>query len=106
MRPPGAIRCAVLNAAQALAAERGQGATWRDIGLRASVGLLAARRTVENMARVGALRPGGQVRVQHARRPMTLYLPATPTPAADPGASLDALLRNWTRHPAMESAGG
>jgi hypothetical protein len=105
MRPPGEIRRALRAAVQAEFAQRGQGATWRDLANRAGVGLLVARRTVENMVRTGDLRVCGQARMPHTRRPMTLYIPAPP-PAVDTGPSLDALLRTWTRGPALEAAGG
>jgi hypothetical protein len=95
MRPTGEVRVALRNAAQALATEREQGATWRDMAQHACVARQHARRTVINMARAGELRATGSVRVPGACRPMTPYLPATPTKNPEPTAQLDQLMRAW-----------
>lgn len=96
MRPPGEIRRALRDAAQAQFAERGQGATWRELAQRARIGLQVARRTVDNMARAGELQVAGSVRVPGACRPMTAYVPATaPDPGPAPHHPLDLLLRTW-----------
>ena len=99
MRPAGEIRQALESAAQALAAEHGS-ATWRDMAERAGVGFLAARRTVENMARAGALQPMGFEKRLHSRRWMTLYAPAAnfATAATAPnGCPLAGVLQSWLR---------
>lgn len=98
MRPPGEIRQALGAAACALATECG-GATWRDMAERAGVGYLAARRTVENMERAGALQPVGCEKRPHSRRWMTLYAPAAnfATAATATGCPLAGVLRTWVR---------
>jgi hypothetical protein len=95
MRPPGEIRCAVLNAAQALTAERGQGATCRDLAERACVSLRAARQAVKNMARAGELVRVGSTPVPGSRRPMTMFAP--PVEQAAGPAALAALMSTWCR---------
>lgn len=95
MRPPGAIRCAVLNAAQVLTAERGQGVTWRDLAEHACVSLRAARQAVRDMARAGDLVRVGSTPVPGSRRPMTTYAP--PVEQAAGPAALEALMRTWSR---------
>lgn len=99
MRPPGEIRHALAAAAQALATERG-GATWRDLAERAGVGYLAARRTVENMARGGALQPIGVEKRAHSRRWMKLYAPSTnwaTAATATAGCPLAGVVQRWVR---------
>lgn len=84
MRPPGAIRAALQSAAEELwvrevvdgvPCERGP--TLQELAHRACVGLEAARRTVNNMARSGALRVM-RARRQVGRRssPVAEYVPA------------------------------
>lgn len=89
MRPIGEIRLALLDAARALWAERGQGVTWRELALRARVGYAAAKQAVKDMARAGDLVRVGSVNVTGSRRPMTVYKPAA---RRMPGARLDVLL--------------
>jgi hypothetical protein len=95
MRPPGEIRCAVLNAAQALTAERGQGATWHDLAKHARVSRRAARQAVRDLARAGELLRVGSVPVPGVRRPMTTYAP--PAEQATGPAALEALMTTWCR---------
>ncbi len=95
MRPPGEIRRALRDAAQALARERPRGWTWRDLAQRGCVGLAVARHTVLNMARAGELGAVGSVAVPGSRRPMTTYAPLQ-REATGP-AALDALMRTWSR---------
>ena len=99
MRPAGELRQAIGRAARELAAERAvnpsysvAGGTWRELAARACVGFQPARRTVENMARAGALQPLGLVRVDGARRPMVLYGPAGSAAVA---VSLETVMRGW-----------
>lgn len=101
MRPAGEIRHAIGKAARELAAERAvqpsftvAGGTWRDFAARACVGFKVAQRTVENMARAGELAPLGAVRVEGSRRPMVVY---GPTGSVAAGASLDVVMRAWSR---------
>ena len=95
MRPPGEIRCALLNAAQVLYAERGEAITWRDLASHAKVGFFAARQAVKDMARAGELVRVGTRAVPGSRRPMTTYAPI-PREASGPPA-LEALMRTWSR---------
>lgn len=98
MRPAGDIRKAIDKAARELEQER-SAATWHDMAVRANVGFLAARRTVENMARAGALQPVGTEKRAHSRRWMTLYVPAA-VPAlavSAPTCALDMAVRGWMR---------
>lgn len=98
MRPTGEIRQALGAAAQALATERG-GATWRDMAERAGVGYLAARRTVENMERSGALQPLGFEKREHSRRWMKLYVPGAnfATSATSGACLLGGVVQAWPR---------
>lgn len=91
MRPRSEIRQAIRHAAQAFGAA---GATWRDMAQQACVGMDAARLTVKNMATAGELLRVGEVRVDGARRPMTLFVPAPPE-AQSAGADLELAIRGW-----------
>jgi len=96
VRPPGEIRQALASAAVALASERGA-VTWRDMAERAGVGYLAARRTVENMERAGALQPVGYAKRPHARRWMRLYEPSGNWATQTTGADLAGVMSGWGR---------
>lgn len=98
MRPRGEIRRAIGDAAWALTVERAmQGGTWRELAQRACVGYAAARQTVKDMARAGELQAVGAVRVDHSRRPMTLYAPAPERAAPTAAANLATVMRTWAR---------
>lgn len=94
MRPRGEIREALASAARNLVAEQG-GATWRDMGHAAQVGLTAARKTVENMVMAGELQPCGTRAVPGSRRPMVLYAPRDWSVGSL--SPLDDVLRSWSR---------
>lgn len=94
MRPAGEIRRALLDAARAVFAERGKGATWRELAQRARVGYAAAKQTSKDMARAGDLLRAGSVSVPGIRRPMTVFVPAAHHAA---GAAVDTLLHAWAR---------
>lgn len=96
MRPRGEIRQAIETTARTLAMEQG-GGTWREMAQRACVGFEAARKTVSNMVLAGELVPCGQVRVQHARRPMMRYAPRRSSWVSSGMGNLDAVLRSWGR---------
>lgn len=101
MRPSGEIRQVMIQAAQVLAEKQG-GATWRDMAQwaldqRVCVGIVAVRRTVENMARAGVLAPVDTVRRPHSRRPMVRYAPRAENWATATTGSLDCVLRSWGR---------
>ncbi len=75
MRPAGEVRVALMDAAIALARPN-KGATMRELAQVACVGVDAARRTVENMARAGQLRRLQNRRVAYRNRPVAEYVPA------------------------------
>ena len=96
MRPAGGVRQALMQAAAAYP----NGATLRELAGKACVGLLSARRTVDNMHRAGLLVPVGERAVAYRNRPVAVYKPASadaPTPhnAANAVATLCAALSNW-----------
>jgi hypothetical protein len=96
-RPAGEIRQALASAAERLAQEV-DGVTWRDLAAAAQVGCLAARRTVENMARAGDLEVIGSTKRAHSRRWMKLYAPAPKREsnfATSSTSALDGVVRGW-----------
>lgn len=108
MSRPGEIRTALEAAARQLHAEQGA-ATWRDLAERACVGFLAARRTVENMARAGAIVPVGKAKRAHSRRWMTLYEPGSAganfaTAATAAADDLSGVMRRWSASSSGEVA--
>lgn len=96
MRPAGEIRQALARAAESLVNE-GNAVTWRDLAERAGVGYLAARRTVENMARTGALRCVGYQKRPHSRRWMTVYEPGSNWATQSTGSDLAGVIAHWGR---------
>ena len=101
-RPRGEIRQALGQAAAALVQAQG-GATWRDLAVQACVGYAKAREVVRDMARAGELQAVGEVRVEHARRPMVRYAPGAAASrvggwsATQYGAPLSGVLSAWVR---------
>jgi hypothetical protein len=103
MRPAGEVRTALLQAArdmvtlQALPPERG--ITLADMAVRACVGREAARRTVSDMRRAGALRIVAQRRVAYRNRPVAEYRPSeSASPVVDqPWVDLSTCLSVWAR---------
>lgn len=83
MRPRGEIREALSAAARDLAGRHGP-VHWRAIAAHAKVGWDAARSTIKDMVRAGELDRAGTARAEWSRRPVTLYLPATPHQARLP----------------------
>jgi hypothetical protein len=92
-RPVGEIRRALLDALEDLTEERAKvgmplpGATCREIAARACVGLKAARQTLDNMARSGAVLVVDRVQGDLGR-PQNLY---APPPAISAHAELTSL---------------
>lgn len=71
-RPVGEIRLALLKAARELTtAERSP--TMMELACHSQVGFLAARRTVDNMRRAGALQVVRTRRVDYRNRPVAEY---------------------------------
>lgn len=75
MRPPGEIHLALLTAAHDLFTPE-RAPTLTELAHRAQVGNEAARRTVENMSRLGKLRKVRDRRVPYRNRPVAEYAPA------------------------------
>lgn len=97
-RPPGALRVAVLGALR-----EGPG-TLRDISVRAQVGNGAARHTVQNALRSGAVRICGHEKRPHAKCWLAIYElaepaeeEAAPAPVYSGHATLGAALSCWGR---------
>lgn len=75
MRPAGEIRQALLTSAVQLAQPH-QAPTLAELAAHAGVGYLAARRTVDNLKRCGALEIARLRRVDYRNRPVAEYVPA------------------------------
>ena len=97
-RPPGALRVAVLGALR-----EGPG-TLRDICERSSVGYGAARYTVQDALRSGAVQICGHEKRPHAKRWLAVYELAEPPEEETPSApiysghaTLGAALSCWGR---------
>lgn len=95
-RPASDIRVAVLGAL-----ESGPG-TLVDIVLRSNVGYTAARYTVQNALRSGAVQVCGQEKRAHAKRWLAIYELVEAPQAADTGvaeacADLGAAVCGWGR---------
>lgn len=96
MRPAGELREAIAKAAAELVPQPdAPGVPWRMLVRHAKVGELMGRRTVENMQRTGALRITGQATLPGVCRPVNLYAPPAPGPAAEPMAVLQDAMRSW-----------
>ncbi|MBN8749509.1 MAG: hypothetical protein J0I65_18610 [Variovorax sp.] len=74
MRPPGEVRQALLDAALALTT-RERSPTLMELACKSQVGFLAARRTVDNMRRAGALVIVRTRAVDYRPRPVAEYSP-------------------------------
>ena len=75
MRPAGEVRAALLKAASDLHTPN-QGPTLQELAARACVGYDAARRTVDNMCRSGALVIVRKRPVAYHSRPVAEYVAA------------------------------
>lgn len=91
-RPPGEIRQALAQAADAL----GQ-ATWRELGAKACVGFDVARQYAKDMAAAGDLEIVGTTRVPGVCRPMRVYAPRRRSGWVTQGASLGDVLSGWVK---------
>lgn len=87
MRPAGDIRVALLEAAAT--APR---STMRELAERAAVGVDAARRTVDNLRRAGAIVRGPDRVVSYRNTPVATWMPAANDHAIH---ELAAALRAW-----------
>jgi hypothetical protein len=84
MRPAGEVRHALLRAAEELVTPD-RGPTLMELASCARVGLEAARRTVDNMKRCGALTVPRTRRVEYRNKPVAEYAPAIMDPPKDEG---------------------
>lgn len=90
MRPMNEVARAILHTANTLSAA-GRGVTLAELAAGANVGQQAARHTVSNLRRAGALEIIGERRVDYRNRPVAEYAPALPVQAeAVPDASPEA----------------
>lgn len=100
MRPRLEVRAVVADAARELVSQGRVGVTWREVAHHTQVAAGIARETFKNMARAGELARVGTAAQAGARRPMTLYAPATQPATAEgddvpPLLVLDDVLRGW-----------
>ncbi len=98
MRPAGEVREAVLDAARALVTPT-QGPTLAELARKARVSQQAARRTVDNLCRCGALTIPRTRKVLYRNRPVAEYEPAKPPSANSSIVDLATLLAAWGRQP-------
>ncbi len=94
MRPAGEVRVALMDAAIALARPN-KGATMRELAQVACVGVDAARRTVENMARAGQLRRLQNRRVAYRNRPVAEYVPAEIVDQSNGYVDIASVCKAW-----------
>ena len=89
---------AILHTANTLSAA-GRGVTLAELAAGANVGQLAARHTVSNLKRAGALEIIGERRVDYRNRPVAEYAPVLPVQAEaapdKPGQALGACMLVW-----------
>lgn len=81
MRPSGEVRQALLNAALELTTPD-QAPTLAELAARSQVGIEAARRTIDNMVRSGAMVIVRTRRVSYRNRPVAEYAKAVPMTCA------------------------
>lgn len=92
-RPVGDVRKALLDAAIALATQE-QAPTLQELAQRACVGIKAARVTVSNLKRCGALAIVRERRVAYRNRRVAEYGLPTGTPVQQ-GFDFSSLTRIW-----------
>jgi hypothetical protein len=102
MRPAGEVRQALIQAARDVVADLGQpnrGATLAELAERSCVGRKAARNTVANMTRSGALRIVGEREVGYRNRPVAEYVPVdADSPLVTSGwVDLGYCMADWVR---------
>ena len=93
-RPVGDVRKALLTAAETLAVED-KAPTLHELAQHACVGLKAARMTVQNLTRCGALVIARPRRVAYRNRPVAEYAPAFLIQPAQIGFDASALVSAW-----------
>jgi hypothetical protein len=107
-RPRLEVRDVLANATRELVSQGRPGVTWREVAAHVQaehkLSHELARQTMNNMARAGELARVDSVSTPGARRPMTLYAPASPEAAAaadevPPLMLLDDVLRGWLPGP-------
>lgn len=107
MRPAGEIRQVLLRAATDLTTPE-RAPTVRELAHHAGVGLEAARRTVDNLKRCGALEIARPRRVAYRNRPVAEYQPVRMVAMADaenaPFVDLARVLGGWQAAPMAQAA--
>lgn len=93
-RPIGDVRKALLTAAQMLATAD-KAPTLQELAQHACVGIKAARATVQNLKRCGALAIARPRRVAYRNRPVAEYAPAHLIQSAQQGFDASALVAAW-----------
>lgn len=93
-RPVGDVRKALLTAAQTLATQD-KAPTLQELALHACVGIKAARMTVQNLTRCGALAIARPRRVAYRNRPVAEYAPAFLIQSAQRAFDASALVSAW-----------
>lgn len=100
MRPAGTvgeIRAALLQAADELATPD-RAPILQELAAQARVGLEAARRTVDNMKRAGALQVPRTRKVDYRNRPVAEYAPASREPRRDePYVDVASVFSLWVQ---------
>lgn len=100
MRPKGEVHLALVDAAKALATPD-RGATLRELAHHACVGTSAARRTLSNLVRSGALEIVRTRCVTYRNRPVSEYaIPLQQDQAQESGGlALGAAMASWLGRP-------
>lgn len=94
MRPAGEIRQALLASARELFTQD-RAPTMAELAHHAQVGKQAARRTVENMHRHGALRKVRDRRVPYRNKPVAEYAPPDLLDEQPGGVCLSDVVSAW-----------
>jgi hypothetical protein len=100
MRPKGAVHLALLDAVEALATPD-RGATLRELAHHTCVGTAAARLTLSNLLRSGAVEIARTRRVTYRNRPVAEYALPQPKEEVEPtaGGVLASALSAWHTNP-------
>ena len=88
MRPMSEVAQAILKTANDYSAT-GRRVTLAELAAGANVGQQAARHTVSNLKRSGALQLVGERKVSYRNRPVAEYAPAPPPASADEPEPVD-----------------
>lgn len=96
MRPAGEVRQALFDAALALTTPE-RSPTMLELAHHAQVGLVAARRTIDNMRRAGILVAVRERKVDYRNRPVAEYCPRKRVPQIAAGSCpLRTAFASWS----------